>query len=97
MRIIVITLIIVLLASVSVCPANEVSVQNAYSLYYKGQKDAAVKMMEDYIQENPDPGAYYFLGYAYYEMKDMNKSREYFTESFRLKSFYSPMPPKGNQ
>ncbi len=70
--------------------ADEVPVNEAYSLYYSGQQDEAIRMMEDYIIDHPDPAAYYFLGYAYYEMKDMEKASEYFDEAFRLKSFYSP-------
>jgi tetratricopeptide (TPR) repeat protein len=98
MKIIVPALIVLsLLVSVSYCWANEAALKEAYSLYYKGQKEAAVKMIEEYVKENPDPAAYYFLGYAYYEMKDMNKSRECFSESFRLKSFYSPVSPKETQ
>ena len=98
MKVIVPALIIFsLLVSISYCRADEAALKEAYSLYYKGQKQAAVKVIEEYVKENPDPGAYYFLGYAYYEMKDMNKSREYFSESFRLKSFYSPIPPKESQ
>ncbi|MBI4683012.1 MAG: tetratricopeptide repeat protein [Nitrospirae bacterium] len=97
MRIIVLALIIVSLVSVSFCWANEAALKDAYSLYYKGKKEAAIKMMEDYVHEKPDPGVLYFLGYAYYEKKDMDKAREYFSEAFRLKDFYSPVPSKESQ
>ena len=89
--------LIVLLVSVSFGWANQAVLKEAYSLYYKGDKEAAIKIMEDYVQENPDPAVYYFLGYAYYEMKDMDKAREYFSKSFRLKSFYSPVSPEKSQ
>ena len=91
MKVRVLVLIIVSLVTVSFCWANEITVTKAYSLFYKGDIEAAINMMEDYVQENPDPKAYYFLGYAYYEMKDIEKSRKYFSEAYRLKSFYSPM------
>jgi tetratricopeptide (TPR) repeat protein len=85
------------LVSFSLCLANESSLEKAYSLYYKGEKETAISMIEDYIIETPDVKALYFLGYAYYEMQNMEKSREYFDEAFRLKSFYSPMKPKDSQ
>jgi tetratricopeptide (TPR) repeat protein len=66
-------------------------------VYYKGEKEAAIKMMEEYVQDNPDPRVYYFLGYAYYEMEEMDKANKYFTEAYRLKDFYSPVPPEENQ
>jgi len=97
MKIIIPLFIIVSLLSVSVCLGNEVALKEAYSLYYKGQKEAAIEKMEAYVSENPDPGALYFLGYAYYEKKDMVRANEYFGKAFRLKDFYSPIPPKESQ
>ena len=91
MKIIALILMVIILGPASLCLADDDSVKEAYALFYKGDLDAAVTMMEENVQENPDPGAYYFLGYAYYEMQDMEKAMEYFNEAFRLKSFYSPM------
>jgi tetratricopeptide (TPR) repeat protein len=85
------------LISFSVCLANESPLEKAYTLYYKGEKEAAINMIEDYVKETPDVKALYFLGYAYYEMQDMEKARKYFDEAYRLKSFYSPMEPKDDQ
>jgi tetratricopeptide (TPR) repeat protein len=97
MKIIITALIIVSLLSVSVCWANEAALKEAYSLYYKGDKEAAIEKVEAYVNENPDPGALYFLGYAYYEKKDMDKANEYFGKAFHLKDFYSPIAPKEGQ
>lgn len=83
--------------SFSVCRADESALQKAYSLYYKGDKQTAIQMIEDYVQESPDPEVYYFLGYAYYEMQEMDKANHYFKEAYRLKSFYSPMSPKEDE
>jgi len=91
MKVIALVLVIVSIMSFSLCWAQDASVEKAYALYYKGQKQEAIKMMEDYIKENPDPEAYYFLGYAYYEMKQMEKSAQYFNEAFRKSPFYSPV------
>ena len=97
MKFIVSVVAVLCLVSFSLCLANESSLKQAYSLYYKGEKEAAISMIEDYVRETPDVKALYFLGYAYYEMQNMEKAREYFDEAFRLKSFYSPMESKESQ
>lgn len=96
MKIITLALSALLLICISFAPVQAESLEKAYSLYYKGEKAEAISMIEDYVKVNPDPQAYYFLGYAYYEMKDMDKSREYFTKAYKMKSFYSPIPKDKN-
>jgi len=81
-----------LLISLSFIPLHAETLEEAYSLYYKGDKADAISMIEDYVKVNPEPKAYYFLGYAYYELQKMDKSREYFTKAYKMKSFYSPIP-----
>ncbi len=92
MRIIVLVLVIVSIFSFSLCWAQDSSVEKAYSLYHQGKKTAAINMMEERIKETPDSEAYYFLGYAYYEKKDMKKAAYYFNEAFIKSPFYSPIP-----
>jgi TolA-binding protein len=91
LRLIVLVLVMLSIISFSVCWAQETSLEEAYSLYYKGKKEAAIRMMEAYVNENPDPGAFYFLGYAYYEMEKMDKAAKYFNKAFIRSPFYSPM------
>ena len=86
-----------LLVSVSLCWAEEAALKDAYSLYYKGDKEAAIELIEEYVKDYPDAGAYYFLGYAYYEKQEMDRANEYFKEAFRVKDFYSPLPAEENQ
>ncbi len=97
MKITIPVLIIISMLLVPFCWAEEASLKEAYSLYYKGKKAAAIEKMEAYVNETPDPGALYFLGYAYYEKKDMDKANEYFSKAFHLKDFYSPILPKTGQ
>jgi len=97
MKYIVLIAAVICLVSFSVCLANESPLEKAYSLYYKGDKETAISMVEDYVRVTPDVKALYFLGYAYYEMKNMEKAREYFDEAYRLKSFYSPMEQNKTQ
>ena len=93
MKVITVALLIFSLMSVSLCLAQTSRVDEAYSLYYQGNTDKAIELMQDYVKDNPDASAYYFLGYAYYEKQQMNKAMEYFTKSFKLRSFYSPIEP----
>jgi len=97
MKFIVIVVAVLCFLSFSLCLANEFRLEQAYSLYYKGEKETAISMIEDYVKETPDVKALYFLGYAYYEMQNMERAREYFDEAYRLKSFYSPMESKDGQ
>lgn len=83
--------VLFLIMSASLCWAQNTNLKKAYSLYYKGEKTEAIEMMEDYVENNPDADVFYFLGYAYYEMQQMDKAREYFTEAYKQKDFFSPM------
>ena len=94
MKVIAVALLIFSLMSFSLCMAATSPVEEAYTLFYKGEVDKAIELVEAYVEDTPDAGAYYFLGYAYYEMEQMDKAMEYFSKSFKLKSFYSPLEPK---
>jgi TolA-binding protein len=94
MRLFALALVILCFIFSSLSWAQKTPLEQAYSLYYKGDKVAAIEVVEDYIKDNREPNAYYFLGYAYYEMQQMDKAREYFSEAFKLRDFYSPMEKK---
>ncbi len=96
MRVIAFILVILLISTISLCWAQEASLEKAYSLYYKGEKESAIRMMEEYVSENPEPAAFYFLGYAYYEMKKMDIAAKYFNEAFVRSPFYSPLSKEKN-
>ena len=61
------------------------------ALYVNGDYHGAVRIFEEVITLNPkDPQAYYFLGYAYYQIQNLEKSREAFTQAFRMKANFKP-------
>jgi TolA-binding protein len=91
MKISILALSVLLAVSLSLCWANNSDVEKAYNLLYQGKIDTAIELMEEYVIESPNAEAYYFLGYAYYEKKQMNRANEYFSKAFKLRSFYSPM------
>ena len=94
MRTTVLIVLIFSLMSFSLCLAAESPVEKAYDLFYQGKSDQAIELIEDYVKDTPDASAYYFLGYAYYEKNEIDKAMEYFSKSFKLKTFYSPMEQK---
>lgn len=88
-----IALIIGLILTIfSISLAGDVSLKKAYSLYFQGRMKEAVKIMEDYVEEHPDPRVLYFIGYAYYELKEMDKARKYFEKAYLIDPDFSPLP-----
>ncbi len=96
MKIITFVITAFLFISLSFIPVHAETLEQAYSLFYKGDKAEAISIIEDYVKDNPEPQAFYFLGYAYYEMQEMDKSRESFTKAYKMKSFFSPIPEDKN-
>ena len=80
-----------LLMSISLSQAEEMSLKEAYSLFHSGEKERALEIMEDYAESTPDPELLYDIGYFYYDMKQFDRAREYFTKAFKQKDFFSPM------
>lgn len=74
--------------------ADDASFRKAYSLYYQGQLNQAIKVLEEYVNKYPDPKALYFLGYVYYESKKMGPAMKYFKEAYLIDPDYSPRAKK---
>jgi TolA-binding protein len=52
---------------------------------------AAIQLMKEYVKDYPDPKALYFLGYAFYEQKDMKTAFKYFKDAYLINPEVSPM------
>lgn len=76
----------------SVCMAQDLS--KAYSLYYQGKMKEAIKIMEEYVEERPDARVLYFIGYSYYELKNMKMARKYFEEAYLIDPNFTPIPER---
>ncbi len=94
MRVTAITIVILVLVTVSLGWAGEKPIGKAYSLYFQGKMNAAIKIFEDYVKEYPDPKVMYFLGYAYYEIKKMDVAIKYFDDAYLIDPEFSPIPVK---
>ncbi len=93
MRIFVLGLIALFLMS-SLVFADKGEFGKALSFYEKGDFNNAVKYLKEYVGKNPDPYAYYLLGYANYKMRNYSESIKYFKEAYTLDPNLSPIPVK---
>jgi tetratricopeptide (TPR) repeat protein len=72
--------------------ANDVPLDKAYSYYFQGNMTEAIKIMKEYVKDHPDARVLYFIGYAYYEMKDMESAKHYFEEAYLIDPDFTPLP-----
>lgn len=92
MRIFVLCVIAIFLMSSIV--SAEVSLDKAFSLYQEGKFKSVAKYLTEYLEKNPDPYAYYLLGYACYKMKKHSEAIGYFREAYILDPNFSPVSVK---
>jgi TolA-binding protein len=64
--------------------AQEDSYNKALKSYAKKDYRTAAKYFREYVEKNPDPAAYYLLGYAMYKMKKHAESVKYFKEAYLI-------------
>ena len=73
--------------------AAEIHFQKGLRFYYEDQHRKAMRELETAIMINPDDvRAFYFLGYTYYRLRDMQKAQEAFDQAYRMNPEYSPLP-----
>ncbi len=73
--------------------AADTQFQNGLNFHYQGQYQQAIQHFEAATMINPDdPRPYYFLGYAYYQLRNMQKAQEAFEQAYQTNPDYSPQP-----
>ncbi len=75
-------LIIITFFTITITFADILSYEEALSFYKKGDYKNASELLKKYVQQKPDPCAYYLLGYSYYKMKKYSDSAKYFNEAY---------------
>jgi tetratricopeptide (TPR) repeat protein len=65
------------------------SYEKALRLFKGRDYKNAVVYLEKYIAQRPDPAAYYMLGYAFYQLRDYERSRAYFDEAYLIDPDFS--------
>ncbi|MEW6001881.1 MAG: tetratricopeptide repeat protein [Nitrospirota bacterium] len=87
------TVLFIILTSTVVFAQGD-NFEKALSLYQKGKFKMSAKYLKEYVEKNPDPYAYYLLGYANYKMKNHSEAIKYFEESYVLDPNFVPPIPK---
>ena len=61
-------------------------------LYDRGNFEDAILQFEEASRIDPEnTNAVYYIGYAYYKLRDMKKAMEVFQEAYSINSKYSPI------
>jgi hypothetical protein len=66
--------------------------ETALELYNRGEYQEAVTLLKDYVKENPEPSAYYLIGYSLYKLGRHEEADKYFNYAFLIEPDYSPTP-----
>lgn len=64
--------------------AYDAAYEKAFRHFRSREYRSAVPHLEDYVSRQPDPAAYYMLGFAYYQLRDFEKSRENFDQAYLI-------------
>ncbi|MCG2722090.1 MAG: tetratricopeptide repeat protein [Thermodesulfovibrionales bacterium] len=86
--------ILVLFSLAGIAPAEENPYDQAMKAYKKKDFKNAAIYLQEYVEQKPDPYAYYLLGYANYKLKNHAESARYFREAYVLDPNISPFPMK---
>lgn len=80
---------ILLLAMVSAAYAYDETYEKAIRHFKAREYKRAIPYLENYVVQKPDPAAYYMLGYAYYELRNFDRSRDYFDQAYLIDPEFS--------
>jgi len=95
--------LIIMVFSVSAVSAQDDAYAKGVRAYFKKDYAAAVNYLKEYVAKKPEAKAYYFLGYAQYELKRRTgsprgrkdfwadtDSAKYFREAYLIDPEFSP-------
>jgi Tfp pilus assembly protein PilF len=73
--------------------ASETRFQSGLQLYFQKDYPEAIREFQNAVSINPDDArSYYFMGYSYYQLRDMEKAQDSFDMAYQLDPRYSPIP-----
>lgn len=73
--------------------ASRTHFQKGLHHYFQTQYQDAVREFQETLRFNPDDArGYYFLGYSYYQLREMQKAQEAFEQAYQMNPQYSPIP-----
>jgi TolA-binding protein len=62
----------------------------ALKYYNSGKYKEAAMLLKEYVKKNPEPPAYYRIGYALYELGKYDEATEYFKAAYLIDPTFSP-------
>jgi len=80
---------ILLLSVGSWAQAYDETYEKAMKHFKSREYKRSIPYLESYVVEKPDPAAYYMLGYAYYQLRDFDRSRDYFDQAYLIDPDFS--------
>ncbi len=69
--------------------AYDETYEKAVSYFKSREYRNAIPYLEKYVSRKPDPAGYYMLGYAFYQLSDFERSREYFDAAYLIDPDFS--------
>ena len=64
--------------------------QSGVQYYNNKNYKAAANQFREYVGDNPDPSAYYLIGYSMYKLGKFSEADEYFNEAYLIDPKFSP-------
>lgn len=78
-----------LLAMASVVYAYDETYEKAMKHFNRREYSRAITYLENYVVQKPDPAVYYMLGYAYYQLKNYDRSKDCFDQAYLIDPDFS--------
>lgn len=79
----------VLILSASVIAQTDEDYEKALRSYHSGRYAETVSTLKEYVEKNPDPSAYYLIGYSLYELGRYDEATEYFREAYLIDPLFA--------
>lgn len=77
-------------AASATVPEEGTEFQSGMQYYNSKNYEAAAKQFREYVDRQPDPSAYYLIGYSMYKLGRFSEADEYFKEAYLIDPEFSP-------
>ncbi len=74
---------------VSAAYAYDETYEKAMNHFKSREYKRAIPYLENYVVQKPDPAVYYMLGYAHYELRNFDRSKDYFDQAYLIDPEFS--------
>jgi len=69
--------------------SDEREFRKGLKLYNSKNYKAAVKQLKEYVNNKPEPAAYYLIGYSLYKLGKFSEANEYFNQTYLIDPEFS--------